>query len=41
MKKLGIVSNLVYSLKRKLGWCPEPSTVKIKGMGRFALSEGI
>jgi hypothetical protein len=31
MKKPDIISNLVYSLERKIGWCPKPPTTKSKG----------
>ncbi|MEM2936047.1 MAG: hypothetical protein QW231_02600, partial [Candidatus Bathyarchaeia archaeon] len=31
MKKLGIILNLVYSLERKLGWCPKPPATKAEG----------
>lgn len=28
MRKLAIISNLVYSFEGKLGWCPKPPTLK-------------
>ena len=30
MRKLDIISNLVYSMERKLGWCPNPPTTKVE-----------
>ena len=41
MKKLSFVSNLIYALKKRFGWCPEPPTVKTEGIGKLALSKGI
>jgi len=32
MKKPDIISNLIYSLERKIGWCPKPPTTESRGV---------
>ena len=41
MKKLGFLSNLVYTLRKRIGWCPEPPTPRDVILTKMALNKGM
>ena len=41
MKKLGFLANLVYALRKRIGWCPEPPTPKDVVLTKMALNKGM
>ncbi len=40
MKKLGFLSNLMYALRKRMGWCPKPPTSKDVILTKTALNKG-
>ena len=41
MKKLSFISNLIYALKKRFGWCPEPPTPKDMILTKMNLNQGM